>query len=47
MVGLMSMVLFDEWLKAQLGLFAQLVQLHFDVGHWFIPFVLHLCLVHS
>jgi hypothetical protein len=33
MVGLMSVVLFDEWLRTQLHLSTQLVQLHFDVVH--------------
>jgi hypothetical protein len=32
-IGLMFVVTLDEWLKTQLRLFAQLVQLHFDVVH--------------
>jgi hypothetical protein len=46
-VGLMNVVLLDEWLRMQLGLFAQPVQLHFDGAHWLPPFVMHPCLVHS
>jgi hypothetical protein len=33
MVGLMYLVLFDEWLKMQLGLSTQPIRLHFDVAH--------------
>jgi hypothetical protein len=33
MVAWMYVMLLDEWLKAQLGLFTQLVLLHFDVVH--------------
>jgi hypothetical protein len=47
MVGLMFVVFFNEWLKVLLGLSTQLVQLHFDVVHWLLPFVLHMWLVHS
>ncbi len=44
-VGLMNVVLLDERLRMQLGLFTQPVQLHFDVAHWLSPFVLHPYLV--
>ncbi len=33
LVGSLFMVFLDEWLKALLGLSAQLVILHFDVVH--------------
>jgi hypothetical protein len=47
MVGLMFMVVSNEWLRVLLGLSTQLVRLHFDVVHWLFPFVLHSWLVHS
>jgi len=47
MVGLMFVVMFDEWLRTRLGLFSQHVRLHFNVVHWFFPSMLHPCLVHS
>jgi hypothetical protein len=33
MFGLSFVVLLDEWLRVQLGLFTQFVWLHFDVVH--------------
>jgi hypothetical protein len=33
MVGLLFVVFIDEWLRALLDLFAQLILLHFDVIH--------------
>jgi hypothetical protein len=47
MVGLMFMVSLGEWLKVRLGPFAQPIWLQFDVVNWFLPYVLHPCLVHS
>jgi hypothetical protein len=32
-VGLLFVLFFDEWLRVLLGVFAQLVLLHFDVVH--------------
>jgi hypothetical protein len=46
-VGLLFMVFLDEWLRALFGFPPQPILLHFDVVNWFLPFVLHLCLVHS
>jgi len=33
--------------ESAIGSYAQSVWLHFDVAHWFFPFVLHPCLVRS
>jgi len=48
MVGFMFVLSFGEWLKVMLSPSTQPqpVQLQFNVVHWFLPFMLHPCLVH-
>jgi hypothetical protein len=46
MVGFMFVLSFGEWLRVMLSPSTQPIQLQFNVVHWFLPFMLHPCLVH-
>jgi len=46
-VALLFVVFLDEWLKALLGIFAQLIMLYFDVVHSLFLYALHMCVLHS